>query len=463
MGMSIAAAFAVPHPPLIIPTVGRGEERKIQATIDAYRSIAKKISDIMPHTIIFVSPHSIMYSDYIHISPGMKAKGDFGSFGASREKLEVEYDSELIHRIEKKASERNISAGTTGEKDRNLDHGTMVPLHFITEGYQGFKSVRIGISGLSPLEHYNFGMCIRDAVEELGTKAVVVASGDLSHRLKEDGPYGFMKEGPVFDELATRAFATGDFMKLLDIDEHLCDNAGECGLRSFQIMAGALDGMKLESKLLSYEGPFGVGYAVASFIVNGTDQSRRYGEIFEENEKKRLEGKKAGEDEFVRLARLSLETFLRTGKRLKMPQGLPPELTARRAGVFVSLKKHGRLRGCIGTIEGVTGSIAEEIIRNAVSAGVEDPRFDRVSENELSEIVYSVDVLGDAEDVESVSELDEKRYGVIVSKGLRRGLLLPNLEGVNSPLQQIDIALQKGGISKSETYKIQRFEVVRHT
>lgn len=461
--MPIAAAFAVPHPPLIVPAVGKGEEKKIQATIDAYRSIAKKISDIMPQTIIFISPHSIMYSDYIHISPGIKAKGDFGSFGASREKFEVEYDKELVSRIEAWASDRNISAGTTGERDRNLDHGTMVPLHFITEAYQGFKSVRIGISGLSPIEHYSFGMCIRDAIDELGRKAVIVASGDLSHRLKEDGPYGFMKEGPVFDRLATDALGTGDFIKLIEADEHLCDKAGECGLRSFQIMAGALDGMAVESKLISYEGPFGVGYAVASFIVTGTDDSRRFKEIHEEGEIARLQGYKASEDEFVKLARLSLETYLKTGKRLKMPEKLPDELTRKRAGVFVSLKKHGRLRGCIGTIEGVTGSIAEEIIRNAVSAGVEDPRFDAVKEIELPELVYSVDVLGEAEDVQSVSELDEKTYGVIVSKGHRRGLLLPNLEGVNTPLQQIDIALQKAGINKSETYTIQRFEVVRHT
>ena len=462
MEMSIAAAFAVPHPPLIIPAVGRGEEKKIQATIDAYRSVSRKISEIMPHTIIFISPHSIMYSDYIHISPGMKAKGDFGSFGASREKYEVEYDTELVRNIEKKAAELKIPAGTLGERTRELDHGTMVPLHFISEACLGFKAVRIGISGLSPADHYRFGKCIRDAAADLDRKVVIVASGDLSHRLREDGPYGFMKEGPVFDELATKALAEGDFLKLLDIDEHLCENAGECGLRSFQIMAGTLDGMEIEPRLLSYEGPFGVGYAVASFIVKGNDPSRRFGETHEENEKKGLVAKKSAEDEFVRLARLSLETYLKTGKRLKLPQGLPKELTERRAGVFVSLKKHGRLRGCIGTIEGVTGSIAEEIIRNAVSAGVEDPRFERVTENELDELVYSVDVLSEAEDVESVSELDEERYGVIVSKGMRRGLLLPNLEGVNSPTQQIDIALQKGGISKSETYRIQRFEVVRH-
>jgi AmmeMemoRadiSam system protein A len=128
----------------------------------------------------------------------------------------------------------------------------------------------------------------------------------------------------------------------------------------------------------------------------------------------------------------------------------------------VSLKKHGRLRGCIGTISPVEPSVAEEIIRNAVSAGTGDPRFDPVEEDELDSLVYSVDVLGDAENISSMDELDAKRYGVIVTKGYRRGLLLPNLEGVDTPEQQVAIALQKAGIPANDKYSMERFEVVRH-
>jgi len=137
-------------------------------------------------------------------------------------------------------------------------------------------------------------------------------------------------------------------------------------------------------------------------------------------------------------------------------------LVSNRAGVFVSLKLDGSLRGCIGTISPTTASIADEIIRNAISAGTEDPRFPPVSEDELPRLIYSVDVLGEAEKIESLDELDPVRYGVIVTKGHRRGLLLPNLEGVDTAEEQVSIALRKAGISPNENYQLERFEVVRH-
>jgi AmmeMemoRadiSam system protein A len=167
-------------------------------------------------------------------------------------------------------------------------------------------------------------------------------------------------------------------------------------------------------------------------------------------------------DAYVKLASDSLEYYLEHQKFMKVPEGLPSEMLNKRAGVFVSLKKDGQLRGCIGTIEGVESSIAKEIIRNAVSAGLGDPRFYQVSKNEFSSLDISVDVLGESFQVTDRSILDAKRYGVIVSFGGRRGLLLPNLEGVETPEEQIDIALDKAGISKKEDYELAAFEVVRH-
>ena len=167
-------------------------------------------------------------------------------------------------------------------------------------------------------------------------------------------------------------------------------------------------------------------------------------------------------DTYVKLAKDSLEYYLKHYKYMKIPDGLPKEMLERQAGVFVSLKKGGNLRGCIGTIIGVTSSIAEEIIRNAVSAGLSDPRFYQVSLEELPLLDVSVDVLGDSFPVIDRSILDASHYGVIVSLGGRRGLLLPNLEGVETPEEQIEIALQKAGISPAEDYELEAFEVVRH-
>jgi AmmeMemoRadiSam system protein A len=256
--------------------------------------------------------------------------------------------------------------------------------------------------------------------------------------------------------------AVGDFLTFLQFEEGFTEAAGECGLRSFIIMAGALDGMAVDSELLSYEGPFGVGYAVAAFHPTGTEELRRMDVLYEEEAKEERDRIRAEEDDFVSLARLSLESYVRGRKYIDRPPGLPKELTKQKAGVFVSLKKQGRLRGCIGTISPVEDCIADEIIRNAVSAGTGDPRFDPVTEEELDELIYSVDVLGDPEPIESMDELDVVRYGVIVTKGRRRGLLLPNLEGVTTPKQQVEIALQKAGISPHEDYGLERFEVVRH-
>ena len=137
-------------------------------------------------------------------------------------------------------------------------------------------------------------------------------------------------------------------------------------------------------------------------------------------------------------------------------------MLSRRAGTFVSLKKDGRLRGCIGTIAPAASSVAQEIINNAVSAAANDPRFDPVEKEELARIVYSVDVLGETEKIDSPEKLDVKRYGVIVTKGRRRGLLLPNLEGVDSVEEQIAIAKEKAGIGKDECAALERFEVSRH-
>jgi AmmeMemoRadiSam system protein A len=166
-------------------------------------------------------------------------------------------------------------------------------------------------------------------------------------------------------------------------------------------------------------------------------------------------------DEFVKLAKQTLEAYVKTGERLPPPQALPAGMD-RRAPVFVSLKKHGNLRGCIGSLEPTLPNVAEEIARYAVIAGTQDPRFPPVRAEELDDLVYSVDVLGDAEPVRGIEELDAKAYGVIVSRGGRRGVLLPNLEGVDTPEEQIGIALDKAGISPRESYTIERFRVERH-
>ncbi len=460
--MGISAAFMVPHPPLIVPDVGKGEEKKIMDTIHAYHEIGRRIGELKPETIVVVSPHQTMYADYFHISPGKGAKGDLGQFRAGNVKMEVSYDTEFVKELCRLADIGRIPAGTLGEREKRLDHGTMVPLYFVGQYWKGYHLVRIGLSGLPLITHYELGQCIQKASESLGRKTVLIGSGDLSHRLKEDGPYGYREEGPAYDSCIMDIMARGGFGELLEFSEDFCEKAGECGHRSFTIMAGALDRLELEAERLSYEGPFGVGYGICSYIPCGWNPERDFGEKYEQKEKERLLELRGKEDEYVRLARKTIEEYVRNKKKINLPEGLPEEMSGRAAGVFVSLKKDGRLRGCIGTICAVQKSVAEEIIENAISASVRDSRFEPVEPEELDKLVISVDVLGDTEKIESPAQLDVKRYGVIVTKGYKRGLLLPNLDGVDTVEEQIAIAKRKAGIGEPEQVELERFEVVRH-
>ncbi|NLX64298.1 MAG: AmmeMemoRadiSam system protein A [Clostridiaceae bacterium] len=458
----ILKAFFVPHPPLIIPDIGNGEESRISSTIEAYHEVGRQVRDLSPDVIILTTPHGPAYSDYIHISPGSRLSGSFKNFGAPRVKFEFNSETGLIDKIVEIARSYGIEAGGEGSSREGLDHGALVPLYFVSQYYTDFTLIRISIAGLSLEQLYIFGYCIQKAVLAYDKKVILIGSGDLSHRLTSDGPYGFAPEGPVFDKYLVETVKEADFKKLIGIDNELCYKAGECGLRSFAIIAGALNGLCVKSNVLSYEGPFGVGYMVAELTPGSRDLSRDLYSFMENKHKTEIEVIRKAEDPYVALARQSLEYYVKKGKILEVPDYLPAEMINQKKGVFVSIKKYGQLRGCIGTISPVTNSIAEEIIQNAVSAGTRDPRFNPVKEFELKDLVYSVDVLEEPEPINSIDELDVKRYGVIVTSGYKRGLLLPDLESIETPAQQVEIALSKAGISKGEKYSLERFEVVRH-
>lgn len=461
--MAVKGAVMVPHPPLIIPDVGRGQEKAIQATIDVYHEAAKKIASWQPDTVVVLSPHSIMYADYFHISPGTGARGDFGQFRAPQVKIQVQYDTELVEALSQEAEAREIPAGTMGERDSRLDHATMIPLWFLNHYYTDYKTVRIGLSGLPLSQHYMLGQCIQKAAELCGRNIVVIGSGDLSHKLKEDGPYGFQKEGPEYDSRIMEVMGIAAFDQLFDFTEEFCDKAAECGHRSFVIMAGTLDRLAVKAEKLSHEGTFGVGYGVCTYEVEGRAPERDFLRQYEEKIAEEAKRRKESEDAYVRLARQTIEAYIGERKQISILRDLPEEMYESRAGVFVSLKEEGRLRGCIGTITPVQKNIAEEIIANAISASTKDPRFHPVQPDELDKLVYSVDVLGTPEAITSPDELDVKRYGVIITKGRKRGLLLPNLDGVDTVEDQITIAKQKAGISTyDDDVQLERFEVVRH-
>ncbi len=453
----------VPHPPIIIPAVGKGAEKQIAPTINAYDEVGKEIAALAPETILVISPHTVAYADYFHIAPGAGAVGDFGQFRASETAFKVNYDTELVDAISREAQEENLPVGTMGERDKNLDHGVMVPLFFVNKFYKDYKLVRMGFSGLSLPVHYKVGMLLADVIEKSGRKVVIIASGDLSHKLKEDGPYGFDPAGPEYDDKIMTVMGSGDFGKLLTFPAALNEAAAECGHRSFTIMAGALDGKDVKAKALSHQGDFGVGYGICTFYPQGENEGRHFLTGYKTGASKKQQERISKEDSYIALARKTINDYVKTGKVIPVPENLPQEMLDNKAGIFVSLHKDGQLRGCIGTISPVRSNIAQEIISNGVSAATRDPRFAPVQADELPYLEISVDVLGPIEEHITAQDLDVKRYGVIVTKGGRRGLLLPNLDGVDTIENQIAIAEQKAGIAVGEdNVDLARFEVVRH-
>ena len=447
--MGIIAGFMVPHPPLIVPEIGRGEEKQIELTTKSYQEVAKQIARLKPETIIISSPHTRYYSDCFYVSGNDWMTGDFGRFGAKEVCFKEEIDKYLVKEIEELSIDKGLPVLVD---DDVLDHGTMVPLYFIRKELPETKIVVVGLSSLSLIENYQFGTIIKAAVDKLNKKVVFVASGDLSHKLQEYGPYGFIEEGPEYDKRIMDTMSKGNFKELLEYDEEFLDKASECGHRSFTIMAGALDGIKVKSEDLSHEDITGVGYGICTFYPQEEDKNGSLLDKYVVNE---------SNDEYVKLARKSIENHI-LNKDNNLLDGVAQELLDNKRGVFVSIHKFNNLRGCIGTIIPTADCVAKEIINNAVEASSNDPRFEPITQDELKYLEIKVDVLSPLEDIISKDMLDPKKYGVIVSSGYKRGVLLPDLEGIDDVDTQIDIAMKKAGISNNEKIKLQRFTVSRH-
>lgn len=465
----ILGAYLLPHPPIIIPEIGRGEESKISKTIRSMKIVAEDIRKKKPDIIIIITPHGPLFSDAISVSYERKLEGDFGKFGAPELKYVFDNNMELAEKIIRDSGNNGIICAAIDREfkenygvDTQVDHGALVPLYFITKEYKDFKLVHITYGLLSSVDLYKFGMVIKKAVEESEKNVVFIASGDLSHRLTKDAPAGYNIRGKDFDEKIVSFLEEGNYEGIMSFDKDLVEAAGECGLRSLEIMCGFLDGFNTVEEVISYEGPFGVGYCVTSIDILGKSEEHKLLDKLIKAEENMMSAIRSMEDKYVKLARESLEYYVKNKEVMEVPTYIDEELLSKRAGVFVSIKKDGQLRGCIGTIAPTEGNLAKEIIENAIKAGTQDPRFYPVDEDELGKLVYSVDILKEPEEVQSLDELDVRRYGVIVKKGHRSGLLLPNLEGVNTPEEQISIALKKAGIMPSEAYTIQRFEVERH-
>lgn len=466
--MSIVFCGIMPHPPIVLPEVGGAEADKVADTREAMLELGRRIKNSGAEALVIISPHAPVFGDAIAINALPETKGNMGRFGADQVTLKYKYAKELGSEIGWQAEDLGIPVVEIDKKlasrlgvDLALDHGLMVPLYFLDKAGVDLPLVPVSMGVFSPEKLYAFGMAVQRAAEVADIKVTVLASGDLSHRLTPDAPAGYDERGKEFDQTIVSLIKSFDVPGLVHLEEDLCERAGECGARPITMMLGALDGAAVQSEVLSYEGPFGVGYMVAALQPTGRDTSRELLAQLQGHRKKVLEQMRSQESYLIKVARESLTTHLEGKWKDPASYAVPSEF-AGEAGVFVSLKKDGRLRGCIGTTVPTRKNIIQEVAYNAVSAGTQDPRFYPVRLDELDEISVSVDVLMPAEPITSLEQLDVKKYGVIVRKAGKSGLLLPDLEGVDTPQQQVEIAKQKAGIAPDEEVQLERFEVVRY-
>ncbi len=442
--MEVVFTGIAPHPPLLIPEVGGKELKKVAGTANALRELGYGVLKSEAELLIIVSPHGTAYRDAVAVSESGTLAGDFNDFSRKEVKLSLDIDTQLAAFLKDELLKTKIAAAffpCLPGKMPCLDHGAGVPLYYLNKQGVNLPGLHITPGFLSNEELFAFGRALRKAVKRRGVKTALIASGDLSHRLLPGAPAGYSPSGEEFDKLLIELLRDYRVSDILNLDSEMVEEAGECGLGSFIIMLGYLHGLQVTPKIMSYEAPFGVGYLVASFKSEESIEGLR--EII------------------PAIARKSIINKLEKNKEIQPMEEITPELESLRGGVFVSLKKKGNLRGCIGTVEAVYENLADEITANAISAAFGDPRFPPLQKKELEDLEVSVDILSPMQPVKNLAELDPKKYGILVRDKKRSGLLLPDLEGVDSVEEQLAITLQKAGIKPRQKYDIYRFTVTR--
>jgi AmmeMemoRadiSam system protein B len=269
MAGSLVFVGIAPHPPIMVPEVGREAAAEVRGSIDAMRELTARIIACGAETIILISPHAPLEARAFVAYREPELRGDFANFRAPQATVTAPLDLELLEAI-------SSSATTDGYqlvplKGYELDHGTTVPLYFLLRnGWRG-RVVALGYSFLSNEDHLRFGECIRRAVEASGRAVALVASGDLSHRLTPDAPAGHNPQAHLFDEQVVASIGANAPGRIVEIDQNLRRLAGECGYRSMLVAIGAEDASARDCEVLHYEAPFGVGYLVAQLARAATN------------------------------------------------------------------------------------------------------------------------------------------------------------------------------------------------
>lgn len=261
--MPLIFACISPHPPIIIPSIGKESLKYVTKTVSALKALNNNFVRQNPETILIISPHAPLLPNAFSINVALSLSGDFKNFGDEKTYLQFENDLNLVEKIFLECKKEKISICKI--ENKNLDHGCLVPLYYLTSSNLKVKLVVLSFSFLELNTHFLFGQIIQKVIQKFPKRVAVVASGDLSHRLTFDAPAGFHPDGKKFDKKLVELLKRNKIKEILNLNQEFIENAGECGLRSITILLGILSKLKYTTEILSYEGPFGVGYLVANF------------------------------------------------------------------------------------------------------------------------------------------------------------------------------------------------------
>ncbi len=445
----VVCAVLMPHAPILVPEVAGERSGAARASCQAMRQAAACVMSFKPESLVLISPHSPRQPEAFGVWAGENLHGSFARFDAPGARVSLPNDTPLAQAIVAEAGSCGLA--TWMIHGQPLDHGALVPLWFLAGAGWAGPAVVLSLSYSQNSGLVELGKTIAAAAHASRRRVAVIASGDMSHRLKQDAPCGFHPQAHQFDETFIRLVRDGEYHEIQNMDPELRELAAEDAVDSTLVAAAAVDWKTTGHKVLNYEGPFGVGYGVAILFAAESnpadprpappDDPSREGFILPD------------------LARQSVTAALRGGSERPPAPGNPYLDTPR--GVFVTLRQRdGALRGCTGTILPACANLVAETWRNARMAAFEDPRFPPVEARELPNLRFDVSVLHSIETISSISKLDPARYGVVVSThDGRRGLLLPAIEDINSGAQQLSLARKKGWIEPNEPVMLQRFQV----
>lgn len=253
-----------PHPPILIPGVGKNNLNKLKKTVKALKSLEQELYASKPETIIIISPHGQILDNAFTINLNPQYLANFKEFGDFSTELKFKGDPILIQEIRADDEmEKEIPLVLVSKEE--IDHGISVPLYYLTQHLKEIKIIPVSYSALALKIHLKFGKFLQEQILNSNKRVAVIASGDLSHCLTKKSPGGYHKDGKIFDQKLIKLLKNKNVEGILNLNKNLIQNTKECGLKSIIIILGILNQSNYQSEILSYEAPFGVGYAVINF------------------------------------------------------------------------------------------------------------------------------------------------------------------------------------------------------